>query len=198
MKKILLLFFLLIIGQQVLPHQYELKIYRKKVVSKFGLLASLSCGIVSSVGVGFTGLIIASEVSRKGLSNIDLKGISLFGIPSLVGTIGSCAALNSFCKWYRKRHQPILIFDGEGFTYEKPKGLFKERKYVRYLWKDVISHWSTAIVDYYGRELKKTWHYHIAGKKNIVKIDVSELDIPDKLKAKVESLRQGNIRALWA
>lgn len=199
MKKYFLLLFL--IHQQVWPHQHELKVYRKKV-SKLAVLAAVTCGVVSLGWLNIIRLALARISEKKTLQKEDLIFMTALSSPGLIGATGSAFAFNSLLTWHLKRNTPILIFDEEGFTYEKPMGLLRNRKYVRYFWKDVISHWvislwAPGIIDYFDRELKRHWCYNIRGEKDIVKIDALELEIPDNLKAKIESLRQGKIRALW-
>jgi hypothetical protein len=190
MKKLLLLLSLIVFP--VLPHKHELKLYKKG--NTLIVLAAAIGEIVSLGGLGITTLVVKLDPEKR------ISGEAFtYGIWSTAGFIGSSAVLlNAALR--KDQNKPILIFDEEGFTYNKPMGLFKERKYVRYLWKDVISHWSSQL-NYgnwlYSYPLKHEWHYHIAGKKDIVTINVRELDIPQKMLAKVESLRQGNVSALW-
>jgi hypothetical protein len=189
MKKLFLLLLSLTIPQYALPYRYTLPIYPKKV-SKLDVLVP----IIGELGSFFL-LVIGSTIEKNKLQTIE-RIFCL--IPGLVGIIICSLALNNLYSLHKERHKPILIFDEEGFSYEKPIGLFKEKKPVRYLWKDVISHWSTGIVDGCDNYLQRTWCYHIKGIDEIVKINVSELEIPRKIQAKVESLRMGQIRALWS
>jgi hypothetical protein len=150
--------------------------------------------LLSVGGMGIVGLSTINELTEN-----RFKKTWPICVLCAVPPIGSFTAFSEILSSHKKdqKKHPVLIFDEEGFTYKKSMGLFQGRKYVRYLWKDVISHWVTGVVDGWGQELQKTWCYHIKGKKEIVKIDATELDIPEELEAKVESLRMGNIQALF-
>ena len=184
-KALFLLLF--VFGQYIYPQKHELKIYRN--VSKIGFLSSMGIGVI---GFYISGGVLVTEALAKGVRNID----PVIGGSHAAIFIGSQMLFHSYLKWFFNRHKPILIFDEEGFTYEKPMGWFRGRQDVRYLWKEVVSHWVTGVVNEHGTEIKKTWNYHIAGERNPVSINVLELDIPNELKARVESLRQGRVRAL--
>ena len=194
-KHIIYLLLLMMVGQYTYPHMHKLKIYRKPKVVSF--LTVTAAEIVSISSLLFTKSVLDAEVRKKGrLDEVGWGIIGMLGVPSAIGTTISSAYLLSFCRWYARLHKPILIFDEEGFTYEKSRWL-RGRKYVRYLWKDVVSHWSEGVVDQWGRQLKLKWCYHIDGEQALVEINVLELDIPREIRAKVESLRQGRVRALW-
>ncbi len=193
-NKFLICLFLFIITNCAYPHKHQLKIYRKPKVLSF--LGVTIVEVASVGGLLFTKSVLGEEIKKRGrLDEVGLI-IGMLGVPSVIGTTISSAYLFSFCRWYARLHKPILIFDEEGFTYEKPKGWFCGRKDVRYRWMDVVSHWSKGVVDQWGRQLKLKWCYHIDGERDIVEINVLELDIPREMRAKVESLRQGIVRAL--
>lgn len=195
MKKYFLLL-LFIAVQQTYPYKHELKIYRKPKVASF--LLGTTAEIVSFGALGLAKS-MTQEVLQKHrvLNEEQVMTVGVLGIVGITGTVASSLYLLSYLRWWTKLNKPILIFDEEGFTYEKPMGWFRGREYVRYRWKDVVSHWSEGVVDHWGRQLKKTWCYHINGEKEVLKVNVEELDIPDEIMAKVESLRQGRVRALW-
>ncbi len=185
MKKYFLLL-LFIAVQQTYPHKHELKIYRKTSNAALGL-----CVIGGGISLRMAMMSVRRAYSTR-IKPPDIFRITISSLAVLFFSLGFEQQLI----WNNKKHKPILIFDDLGFTYEQPQGLFKERKDMRYLWKDVISHWVSGIADEAGNVRREMWHYHIEGIDEVVSIDVSELDIPKEFRTRVESLRQGRIRAL--
>lgn len=191
MKLHLFLLPLLLLAQNTFPNQppkKELKIYRAPI--DYSAALCFIFGTISLIGSGTFFLVSSDQKTPPGAS-------FLFGVlPAFLGIKLFVAGRKAQQKWNALMHKPILIFDEEGFTYEQSMEVFKDRKNVRYLWKDVISHWVSRVVDQYGNTSREYWHYHIEGVDDIVSINVAELNIPKNLRAQVHSLRQGQIRAL--
>ena len=179
---------LVLYSQSMLPMQQskEVKIYRK---ISYVLPAFRAAWVGTVFAIGQVHLYIASEI--KIISGNQRAFFSKIVLPGLAITYLH-AEITQQLKWNEKKDKPILIFDEEGFTYEQSQGLFKERKDVRCLWKDVVSHWGVAGES--GESLY--WKYHVRGLKDIVTINVFELEIPEDILGQVESLRQGRIQAL--
>jgi hypothetical protein len=190
MKTYLFLLPLLLLAQNTFPNQppkKELKIYRKPIHR--GATLCFIGGTISFMG---SALFILKSRGDSALSN--RTPTFLFGVLPAVGLFA--IGLKEQQKWNKKINKPILIFDEKGFTYEKSMGWPKDRHDVRYLWKNVISHWVSKVINEYGSVIKEHWNYHIEGVDDIVSINAKELDIPNKLQASIQSVRQGSIRAL--
>ncbi len=195
-KRFCIVIALLISVQQVFSTSHELKIYRKKV-SKLGVVVACTIGgVFGLASLSAIGLTLHLQKENK-IPLID--SLVVMGVVSLIGSLGvipSVLRLNSLYKWHKKRDKPILIFDKEGFTYEQPMGLFKERKYMRYFWSDVLSQWGHRTVNEWGSIIEYSWCYHIRGQKKVLRINVLELDIPEYLEGIIDSIRGGNRQAL--
>ncbi|HLE76736.1 MAG TPA: hypothetical protein VI521_03070 [Candidatus Babeliales bacterium] len=194
MKRLLLLL-LFFLHAPAFAVQHEFKIYRKPY--DFGLHVARCGEVASIVGLFFTTEQIMTAVFDEGWNHPRIKPLAIRGAASVAGIFIFHKALNAMHNWNSKKDKPMLIFDEEGFTYERFMGFGKERKDCRYLWKNVISHWVSVVINQYGNTIRKTWNYHISGEPTILQINVLDLDIPRHAIAKVESLRQGIVRALW-
>ncbi len=193
MKLHLFLLPLLLLTQTTFPHQpakKELKIYRAPI--DYSAALCLIFGTISSMGSAAFFTLSRYEPRPPSHKSSFLFGVLPAGIAVGLFAIGWKAQE----QWNVLMHKPILIFDEEGFTYEHSMGAFKDRKDVRYLWKNVISHWVSKVINEYGITEKEHWNYHVKGIERVVKINALELNIPKNLRAQVHSLRQGQIRAL--
>ena len=193
MKKYLFLLPLLLLAQNTFPNQppkKELKIYRNPIDHGAAL-----CYIFGTISLMGSALFVLFSRNDPSLSR--RKPTFLFGaLPASLAVGLFAIGRKEQQKWNKKINKPILIFDEEGFTYEQSIGWPKDRQDVRYLWKDVISHWVSRVVNQSGSVIQEHWNYHIEGVDDIVSIDAQELDIPKKLLASIQSIRQGSIRAL--
>ena len=169
-----------------IPQSKEVKIYRK---ISYVLPAFRATWVGGVFAIGQFQLYVANEI--KIISENQRSFFSTAVLPGLAIAY-LYAEITQQLEWNEKKGKPILIFDKEGFTYEQSQGLFKERKDVRCLWKNVVSHWGVAGES--GESLY--WKYHVRGLKDIITINVFELEIPEEMLGQVESLRQGCIKAL--
>jgi len=176
------------------PNSYanELKIYRKKV-TKFEKGVATAIAAAGAIGLGITSWwVYYCKKNDKSFSSPDFFMPTLGGVSfSALLFMSSGLMFNYMNKQDKKIDKPMLIFDQDGFTYETD-----DDKDVRYLWKDVVNRWQITTVDKYNFITGITWCYQIKDVKDIVKINALALDIPDELKAKVESLRLGFVQAL--
>jgi len=187
---------LLLLAQNTFSHQppkKELKIYRKSMKNTEKWFRIFE-------GVSLAGSAACAMFIRHAIKNHRSDpGLTAFAVcyllfPSCFAALFHRAA-NNCKKWNKRLGRPILIFDDEGFTCEV---LGKDYvKNIRYLWKNVVSHWATGVVDEYGNQISKQWNYHVKGVDNIVTIQAHNLEIPKHLSAVVESLRQGHVQALY-
>lgn len=189
MKLHLFLLPLLLLAQNTLPNQppkKEVKIYRK-VFSVFPAFRTAWTGLVFAIGQYHLYILnlseIISENQRGFLSKIVLPSLAIAHIYT---------EASRQLEWNKKKDKPILIFDEYGFTYEQLQEQSQKRKYIRCYWKDIISHWGVAG----GNGESLYWKYHVKGFKEIVTINVFELEIPKEMLGQLESLRQGRIEAL--
>lgn len=159
-------------------HTEEIKIYRNKA-SKLEYFCSTLPAVGGVVCIGMGAFILEKEPLT-----------SLFTIPiGVLGIGASIVRLHGLKRWNNLLEKPKLILDDEGFTYET-SNIWGTTKDVHYLWKDVIDQWDNRVVNKYGGILRIEWCYHIRGENNIVTIIANELNIPEDIKAKVESMRR--------